>query len=360
MSHSYQKTSNNPRIAILLSTYNGEKYLSELLESLLAQEFHNWDLWVRDDGSTDLTTRILVDFKEHLSKIRPKNRVFYSSGENLGVVRSFISLLCLAHTNSKGPKGSTIYDGYAFCDQDDIWCQDKLSRAVNHLNRHFSPLPKVTSENYTNSHVPFLYHSRQKFIDDEGHIVGLSRKPSNTSFANALIQNQIVGCTMVIDNLLCDLIIDEVQSMKLNSELETIIMHDWWCYLVASGFGQIIYDPVPTIYFRRHKDNRTPMTSSRVRAWLSRAIAIKKRDWSVTHILQQAILFSRLHDTLKSQPHFRLSSYQANAIRQLTELHNAGFLKRFYYLITGKHYRSTPLETLLFRIMILFSHNSNG
>ena len=103
-------------IAILLSTYNGEKYIKEQIESLLDQTIKNWFLVIRDDGSHDKTVEIL---KEYSTSYPNKIFIDGSVRENLGAGKSFMHLLKITHA-----------DYYMFCDQDDVWMPDKIERTL--------------------------------------------------------------------------------------------------------------------------------------------------------------------------------------------------------------------------------------
>ena len=122
------------KVAVLLSTYNGEKYLTEQLNSILIQEDVIVNLYVRDDGSTDNTLKILYEFAAKNINIT----VF--KGENVGFAESFYSLL----------KMNIGADYYAFSDQDDIWEKNKLITAIKSIN---------------NSKKPMLYYSNLNVFD---------------------------------------------------------------------------------------------------------------------------------------------------------------------------------------------------
>ena len=324
------------RVAILLSTHNGIKYLGELLDSIAHQQYTHWDLWVRDDGSEDDTISVLHDFREKMARTHPNNRVYLNAGENIGVVYSFFSLF----SDANGP-----YIAYAFCDQDDIWLPEKLQRAVDHL--------KVYRKQATGRYRPWLYHSRQLLIDGSGKVYGNSPLPYRTGFYNAVIQNQVVGCTMMVNEELRNLFLSGYKSpLSQKKEEQTfpghtaepIIMHDWWCYLLVSAFGDIVYDSEPSIKFRRHETSATPVTTTRFRAWMDRATAMNKRTWSISHILDQAEAFY-----LRYVPEDQTLS---DSLLSLIALKKSGYVKRLRYVIRAKHHRSTRLETLMFRILV--------
>lgn len=102
-----------PKIAIFLSTYEGQNFLVDQLDSILNQNYSKWKIYARDDCSTDNTFSILQRFhKTHLSKIDIK-----SNQKNSGFISNFLSMVC----------DQTIQaDLYAYADQDDVWEEDKL------------------------------------------------------------------------------------------------------------------------------------------------------------------------------------------------------------------------------------------
>lgn len=340
------------RIAIVLSTWNGEQYLPELLESLTRQTWTHWDLWVRDDGSNDGTIGLLYEYSKRMEREASGNRVLLKKGENTGVVSSFFTLLAGIHGE---------YAAYAFCDQDDVWLPRKLERAVAAIKAHHS--------GGKGDDVPFLYHAGQWLEDQHSGRRTASPAPARTGFANALVQNQVVGCTMVINPSLRECLLIGIASQMENDPVSDIIMHDWWCYLLASGFGIITYDPEPVIHFRRHEQSTTPVAANPFRMIQKRVSSLKRRAWSVSHIMKQAVIFAALYaangvqdseyagDRTKdskadTRPDCRLPEYKARQLRSLINLSKCGFRKRLSYLFAGEHKRSGRMDTLVFRLMV--------
>ncbi len=331
-----QAESKPVRIAVLLSTCNGAGYLVPLLESIQDQSWPHWDLWVRDDGSTDGTLEILEEFAgrlEHRNQPGTGNRMIVIRGENTGIVRSFFHLL---------EQAGNAYAGYAFCDQDDVWLPAKLERAARALKRD----------------VPFLYHGRQWLVDQKSGEKILSPIPKRTGFSNALIQNQVVGCTMVINPSLRECVLDTLRAGSDDDPCSGIIMHDWWCYLLASATGYIHYDPEPVILFRRHEESTTPVATSTFRIVRKRLSALRKRDWSVGHIMHQAMallrFFTHASNRADSDPSCRLSNSNRQLLQSLLNLQSATFFRRTGYLFTGKHIRIGKIDTTVFRLLLLF------
>src|SRR5690606_15329283 len=212
-----------PHVAVLLCSYNGEKYIAEQLESLIAQDYPNFSVWVSDDSENHKTLDILEKYQAR----RPDLIHEIKKGPRKGSSENFLNLLSSDHI---------VADYYAFCDQDDVWKADKLSRAIELLQ---------TDDQRT----PLLYCSRVTLIDQHGEAIGASpffRKPP--SFSNALVQSLAGGNTMVFNRAARDLV-------NAARQVE-VVVHDWWLYQLVSGAGGLVfYDPEPTLYYRQHSQN---------------------------------------------------------------------------------------------------------
>ncbi|ALH99878.1 glycosyltransferase [Pseudomonas sp. FW306-02-F02-AA] len=211
------------RVAILLSTYNGEKYLAAQLESLISQEYQNWEIHASDDGSSDGTLEILERYRESLGA----SRLSIYRGPGRGFAANFMSLV-----RREGIQASY----FAFCDQDDIWAKEKISSAVRCLEE--------------GGLVPALYCSRTRLVDESGVEMGYSALFSGQPcFENALVQSIAGGNTMVLN----------ASARKLLSRTPvalSIVSHDWWAYLLVSGSGgKVYYDPTPQVDYRQHDNN---------------------------------------------------------------------------------------------------------
>ncbi len=224
-------------VAVLLGVFNGGAYLREQIDSLGRQTHPRIDIWASDDGSTDNSPTIL---RESAGAWR-KGSFEVLRGPGSGFAENFRSLLI---------DPSIQADYFAFCDQDDIWNDDKLAAAIAWLA--------------TQADRPALYCSRTQLIDDEGRHIGLSprfaRKPS---FRNALVQSIAGGNTMVMNRAARELV---AQASRRTS----FISHDWWCYLVVSGAGGAVHhSPHPRILYRQHCANLVGANNS-VRARFAR------------------------------------------------------------------------------------------
>lgn len=132
---------NTPHICILMSTYNGEKFLAEQLQSIEGQTHKNWRLVISDDGSSDNTLAIAKQFQSKWGDDRLEIR----QGPQQGFCQNFLSMACDTTLRA---------DLYAFSDQDDVWMADKLARAVAYF------------EASNESQLPRAYGSRTQIVDE--------------------------------------------------------------------------------------------------------------------------------------------------------------------------------------------------
>ena len=206
------------KVVVLLSTYNGGRYLEEQLASLIDQKGVQIEVLVRDDGSTDSTINILNKWKEG-------GTIEWYKGDNLRPARSFFDLI------EKAPDA----DFYAFCDQDDVWLPDKLKIAV-------SMLSKINCEK------PSLYFGAYQMTDDKLNCIETTLRNPILDLYHALVDNSATGCTVVFDYKLLN------AARKYSPSY--ITMHDDWLYLLCFALGgNVVYDNKPHILYRQHGDN---------------------------------------------------------------------------------------------------------
>ena len=217
------------KIAILLSTYNGEQFIKKQLDSIFNQKDVEFELFIRDDCSTDETVSIINEYKNMYN-----DKIHFVIGKrNIGALRSYEWLI------RKAPDG---YDYYSFADQDDIWYEDKLSAAINKL-RTF------------NSERPNLYICNQNCVDKDCNFM-YKRFPDEfiqPCIMDTILNNQYSGCTMVLNNSL-------MKNVKLTyrvSGKSLRDLYDVWVLTVAQATGNVFFDKEPYIDFRRHDGNVT-------------------------------------------------------------------------------------------------------
>lgn len=207
------------KVAVLLSTYNGEKYIGQLLESLTLQINKDFDIYVRDDGSSDSTLSLIYSYKNQL------NLIFVDSNTNLGPALSFMELLIYSPGH---------YEIYMFADQDDWWEKEKVNRVF-------------LSACGRDSCVPYLYFSALELVDSELRKIGTTPSCYIPSKFNSMVENVASGCTIGINSAARKLIISSLPARYS--------MHDWWIYIVVSHFGDVYYDNRPSIKYRQHSSN---------------------------------------------------------------------------------------------------------
>ena len=217
------------KVTILLSSYNGETYLDEQLESIVAQKGVMTDILVRDDGSSDHTCDILDQWQQ-------KTSLRWYSGENIGPARSFMDLLRQADDSCY----------YAFSDQDDYWLSDKLKVAVDKL------------ESYERR--PALYFCQTELVDKNLNRVSSVIIHPRLTFGESLVYQFVGGCTMVMNRALRDII--------LKYDPKYLSMHDVWIYDVAQAIGaHVVFG-----------GNVTGQSTSVMTEWKHRTGRLVKRD----------------------------------------------------------------------------------
>ena len=216
--------------AVLLTAYNGSAHLPELLDSLLSQSDSDFSVIMQDDGSADDTPDLLSELAGRDSRF-----VFGSEqGRHLGAAGNFLSLIRQADT-----------DWVLLCDQDDVWEPEKiltLKRAMSQLEEQYG------------SDVPLLIHSDCSLIDESGKKIGDSFfrhqgwDPGAVSLAQLLVQNNVTGCTLIMNKPLKRLIASHAKAKEL-------FMHDWFIALTAASFGRIVFLDQPLTRYRQHGAN---------------------------------------------------------------------------------------------------------
>lgn len=233
------------KIKIVLSTYNGAAYLAQQLESIQHQTVTDWQLVIRDDGSSDGTQAIIQDFVAKDSRIHWLNP---DDQTNLGVIGSFYQLV-----------KSQEAEVYFFSDQDDVWLPNKLEVT----------LAKARAYDLTQ---PLLVYTDLQVVDQDLNLLQSSMVRSqshhaNTSLVQELTENTVTGGTMMINRALAD----------LWQTTDGLLMHDWYLALLAASFGQLVYLDQVTQLYRQHANNVLGARTwrKRVKNWLqpSRLVA---------------------------------------------------------------------------------------
>lgn len=204
-----------------MSTYNGEKYVGEQIESILSQTYKNIEIYVRDDGSKDGTIDIL-------DKYAKNNSIHLVKGENKGFIGSFMSLVA----------DSVDSDYYAFSDQDDVWQPNKIEYAVEMLEKEDNSKPN-------------LYFSNYDYYDEDMNYVSHCKDyKKGPSFRNSLVDCITLGFNSVMNKCARDMVVENLPAHSCG--------HDWWVYMVCAAFGKVIYDKRYTVKYRRLSTSVSP------------------------------------------------------------------------------------------------------
>lgn len=216
-------------IDILMSTFNGERYLGEQVRSILGQSFSEFRLVIRDDGSSDDTLALIEEFSREDERV-----TLLSDGEgNLGLRRSFMRLLEASEA-----------EYFMFADQDDVWLPEKIERSIAAMKKlegssdQDTPLLVFTDLRVTND--------RLETIDESLWHYQRLRPEISQDWKRLLAQNVVTGCTVLANRA------------AARASLPFVLpemMHDHWVAVNAARHGKIGYISEPTVLYRQHSAN---------------------------------------------------------------------------------------------------------
>lgn len=270
------------KIVVLLSSYNGENFIREQIDSILNQDVSKTmelQLLVRDDGSKDGTHAILDEYQA-------KGALTWYTGENLRPAKSFWNLV------EHAPES----DYYAFCDQDDVWFSDKLSRAIR----------KIEEKSETDK--PILYCSAVTVTDAQlNPIRKLSASyQAENDFAYSLMYSISPGCTFVFNAAARN----EMLRYNMNEQFELI--HDWMAHKIVALKGTVIHDSEPSMYYRQHGNNVIGSQRSGFLGMLDRARHFLKDRSCVRSQVAQSLMNVYGADLCEDSKEYRYLNIVAN------------------------------------------------
>jgi len=306
---------NDKKVLVLLSTYNGEKYLEEQLDSLYRQKGIRLHILIRDDGSTDSTVKKINEYATS------NNNTTVLIEKNIGCALSFNRLVEYAYAVMP------IYDYYAFCDQDDVWDDDKLFYAVNYLER------------YTEKPIR-LYTSAYRVVDENLNFKYIQRFKYKHTLGESLIMINTLGCTQLFSRELLK------QSLKRINVKESCAIgmpnHDGWLYLVAVvNNAHIHYDSQPHIYYRQHCLN---IMGAYQTSFINRFKRIVKGKKIRSRISK--ILFETFHE---------IDEHNKTLLR-LNATYTNSFRSKFKLLLSNEMMTNSILVNIAYRILILSNY----
>lgn len=315
-----------PSLYILLATFNGAKYLPQLLDSLLEQQICDWRLLVRDDGSSDETVQIIRSAMDGDTRIE----LLGGTPGRMGVTKSFEILMTEAlHREA---------DFFVLCDQDDVWLRDKLSTLSATLLREcaidkpalaFSDLTVVDAQLnimdrsfFSRSHAGEAWHTPGKWL---------------------LLHNLVPGCAMMGNR--------ELLRRCLPMPSGTVI-HDWWVLLCAASMGQVVAVPESLILYRQHGGNTIGAET-----YLKRILRFL-RDWRVTCLAKQQIFLGSIAQDLALEQRLNLddpkeSAWRSEIGRMFTGLFSPSPWRRLSALLFGNVRRVGWARNLLLLCVLL-------
>lgn len=297
------------RILIILSTYNGSKFLPEQLNSLYRQKNVDIHILVRDDGSKDNTIDILTEYKNKFGRM-----TIYAES-NVGVHRSFHKLM--GYASDKFPD----FDYYSFCDQDDVWLEDKLYVATQLLG------DKVNALYYCNA---FITNSKLEIISD----IGIQEQ---ICLQYVIFRQPALGCTQVMTNSFFKTCAN-LSKKYLSCNPSGIVIHDYFTILISQMTEtHVIADKAAHILYRQHGNNVTKHTREKIRHKIQRVNKRLKQQSGIKYTCFQ-ILCKFLEDRLTnnaSNLYYRMQNYQNSILKTLSF---AWYMQHYYSKLNIKLY----------------------
>ena len=358
-------------VNIIMSVYNGEKYLSEQIDSIIASTSDNWKLYIFDDCSKDSSFSIASSYAE-----KYKHKIYaFKNRSNMGSTLSFLHNLNLVSKRIKSTDKKKIANGYIpkvrkpilakiagikvikttavnfvkkhkdhisgpvkcsqyymFCDQDDSWLMDKIALTVSRIRK---------IERYRGKHKPALVFTDAILVDEKLKFVDKSffktnhMKAGKCDLGHILMENKAIGCTVAINQAAADILALTCPSAdnkyRYRNEYDYIRYHDWWMALICASFGTVKYYHVPTVMYRQHGGNQVGQGnfSDYVKKRSQSKEDIKKR---IDATIRQAECFYRCYGSflkkrkLKVIKHFIMLKEYHPVIRRLI-MFRYGFFK---------------------------------
>lgn len=300
------------KIAILLSSYNGQKYIKSQVESILRQKVDcDFTLFIRDDGSSDNTISILEQMAEQ------DHRIVLQKCTNCGLNESFFRLMRFAATLP--PE----YRYFSFSDQDDIWDEDKLQIGINVLRE--APLD-----------LPALYGSADRTVDADLNPIRTHYTKKPLQFYNGIIQNYVPGHNQIMNRPLL--------LSVCNADASKMYLYDSFIVAMSLLIGKLYYDQTGHASYRQHEGNQLGSSSINFFKWLVlRFNKIMQGDLKqIGKQIEYFYVFSQ--DMMSDEQKKELSSFLNS---------QTSFYKRSKYLMKRRIHRQGWFDDLAFSILYL-------
>ncbi len=300
-------------VAIVMTTYNGEKYVEEQIKSILSSTYQDFELFIFDDGSKDSTFSILERYQ---ADYPDKIHVVLNS-VNHGVTMNFIQALA-----------KMTADYIMFSDQDDVWLPNKIGitiKRMKHMEAQYSkedPIAvftdaQVVDQNLSTIHPSFFGSGR---LD-----------PRKTDLAHLLMENKLIGCTVMVNAALR-------RKLQGNRLPQNARFHDWWVALIAASFGRISFVEESTLLYRQHGNNM--VGDSGFVAYLKNRLSNLRKQKETLHALyRQAEDFLSIY-------YNQLSEENRDILRRFSALEELGFVKKRFEAVHGGFLKSGMIRNL--------------
>ncbi len=315
------------RVAIVMATYNGSRFVEEQIRSIQSQSFPEWLLYVRDDGSRDDTVQKVCQ----IERVDDRVKLVRDDFGNQGTIGNFSTLMKVALEEGA--------DYLFFSDQDDVWHPDKLAIMLGAIQKLELVNGKPT---------PLLVHCDLAVVDEQLHpvadsFVRYSRlSPTTVELGVLLCENQVTGCACVINRSL----------LELASPIpRDVLMHDWWLALLASSIGKIEFISKPLVMYRQHFSNVLgAMTfGQRIRKFL---FSVQQWKLQMRIIRRSFIQAAQLEERIKERE-VALSPIILRQINSYSRILNFASIKRASILRAHKIGRSVSITRLVFNLLIM-------
>jgi len=295
-------------VSVIMATYNGEKYVGEQIDSILASTYQDFELYIYDDGSKDNTMTVLLKYEsEFPGKIHVKQ-----NESNQGVTINFLHAITMTTT-----------DYIMLCDQDDVWKPNKIELTLKKMRK----IELQRCRNY-----PLAVFTDAVVVDKDLKVINKSffysahLNPMKTDLAHLLMENKLIGCTVMVNAALCKIL--QGSHLPKNARF-----HDWWIALIASSIGKIGYVNEGTLLYRQHGGNVVGDTG--YLAYLKNRITSLKSQKSALHSLyRQAEEFLEEYGDMLTEENKKI-------LQQFAKMQQYNFFRRrililqYGYLKTG-------------------------
>lgn len=297
-------------VDILLATYNGEKYLSEQIMSLINQTYKDIRIIIRDDGSTDDTIAIIEKLQQ---KYSDKIILIHDEIKCGSAKSNFMNLLKYASA-----------EYVMFCDQDDYWFPEKVQATL-----------ECMKANEQKKQCPLIIYSDYIPADSELNPIDFKKKSNQVyneklDLNHLLVQNYINGCAMMINKEL-------YQEVLIYQE--EMLMHDWWLAIYGAAFGKIVHLKKELMYYRQHGKNCVGAVNIKSFSYIKSKILDKETKNANVQYVRQARAFYELYGK-------KMSAKKRKVFETFLNIPNQAKIQRIFTILKGRYLKNTFVRIL--------------